>query len=97
MTNVVHAVPLKSGAVYVDGRSILEKDAPHSVLDIGVSSEMEQRLAALMASEWEVEGLWDSDFRSQIARPLSPSSYLAGSGVRVRLLKMAIGCGKADV
>ncbi len=65
-------------------RAIVEKDEPHSVLDIGISYEMQQRFQNLIDAEWHTEGLWDSEFRSKVARPLSASTYI-DQALRVRM------------
>lgn len=61
----------------------MELDPPHGVQDVGISAEMNARFHALVQQEWNAAGLWDSDFRSQLARPLSASTYIDAS-LRVR-------------
>lgn len=80
-------------------RSIIEKDIPHSVIDVGISAEMAARFQASLEKEWNAEGLWDSEFRSQLTRPLSASTYIAQS-LRMRAVGVApalAGAGQGNI
>jgi hypothetical protein len=67
------------------GRAALEPDAPHSVLDVGISAEMEHKMAEYIAAGMEQDGLWESDFRSPIARPLGSTAYLGPRAAALRV------------
>ena len=75
-------------------RATIEKEVEHGVLDLGISAEMTARFQALVNSEWEAEGLWDSEFRSQLTRPLSASTYIDNS-LRVWSLRFGFSMASA--
>ena len=78
-------------------RNVVDTDVTVGVEDLGLPKEMQRNFKSFVGTEWEADGLWDSEFRSQIARPLSASAYTGGRKLRMEAECVGVALGAADV